>query len=252
MSYEIPWHPVPKPNLYNLLISKLRRFPFYQRLWITGDYFSFFLERLIFNATKKHKKIVDVGCREGKNLLFSSWAEFYVGVDIDFPSVQYANNVSPFNAKAFLATGTALPFKEKSFDLVICTEVIEHLAEYKKLVQNLARVCESGGEIILSTPNGRVVPKPYALHHKHFNEKELIELFSPFFEDIKIYSIVRNCSVKKPYWQLRNKYSSNNVIVILVSLLTNLVYLLKGYHSEGSDNRDDVTDANFILVGRRR
>ena len=46
-----------------------------------------------------------------------------------------------------------LPFDDQSFDIVLSTEVIEHLRSPATGVQELARVLRPGGTLVLSTPN---------------------------------------------------------------------------------------------------
>ncbi|MEX0942931.1 MAG: class I SAM-dependent methyltransferase [Pseudomonadales bacterium] len=47
----------------------------------------------------------------------------------------------------------ALPYEAEHFDLVTCTEVIEHLENYRHLVREVFRVTRPGGTAIFSTPN---------------------------------------------------------------------------------------------------
>ncbi|HTN66478.1 MAG TPA: class I SAM-dependent methyltransferase [Burkholderiaceae bacterium] len=47
----------------------------------------------------------------------------------------------------------ALPYAAETFDLVTCTEVIEHLENYRKLIREVFRVTKSGGAAIFTTPN---------------------------------------------------------------------------------------------------
>lgn len=46
-----------------------------------------------------------------------------------------------------------LPYESGRFDLVTCTEVIEHLENYRKLVREVFRVTKPGGAAIFTTPN---------------------------------------------------------------------------------------------------
>lgn len=46
-----------------------------------------------------------------------------------------------------------LPFEDASFDLVTCTEVIEHLEHYRKTIREMYRVLEPSGRLVISTPN---------------------------------------------------------------------------------------------------
>jgi SAM-dependent methyltransferase len=46
-----------------------------------------------------------------------------------------------------------LPFPDASFDLVTCTEVIEHLEHYRRTLRDMHRVLKPGGTLVLTTPN---------------------------------------------------------------------------------------------------
>jgi 2-polyprenyl-3-methyl-5-hydroxy-6-metoxy-1,4-benzoquinol methylase len=46
-----------------------------------------------------------------------------------------------------------LPFKENSFDIIICLEVLEHLKDDKKAVLNLSSCIKPGGYLIASVPS---------------------------------------------------------------------------------------------------
>lgn len=46
-----------------------------------------------------------------------------------------------------------LPYADASFDLVTCTEVIEHLEHYRAALREMARVLRPGGVLVVTTPN---------------------------------------------------------------------------------------------------
>lgn len=47
-----------------------------------------------------------------------------------------------------------LPYSANFFDMVVCTEVIEHLENPRHLVREIHRVLKAKGRVIISTPNG--------------------------------------------------------------------------------------------------
>lgn len=46
-----------------------------------------------------------------------------------------------------------LPYESAFFDAVSCTEVVEHLDDYRRLLREISRVLRPGGVLVLSTPN---------------------------------------------------------------------------------------------------
>lgn len=46
-----------------------------------------------------------------------------------------------------------LPFADASFDLVTCTEVIEHLEHYRQTLREMYRVLKPAGQLVVTTPN---------------------------------------------------------------------------------------------------
>jgi ubiquinone/menaquinone biosynthesis C-methylase UbiE len=46
-----------------------------------------------------------------------------------------------------------LPYPDASFDLVTCTEVVEHLENFRAVVRQMHRVTKPGGYVVITTPN---------------------------------------------------------------------------------------------------
>lgn len=46
-----------------------------------------------------------------------------------------------------------LPYEDEQFDVVTCTEVIEHLEHYRFTIREIFRVLKSGGTLVITTPN---------------------------------------------------------------------------------------------------
>ena len=58
------------------------------------------------------------------------------------------------------ADAEALPFAEDSFDLLLSSDVVEHLPDLERHVSEAARVLSSGGRYLIKTPN-RLAATPY-------------------------------------------------------------------------------------------
>ena len=74
------------------------------------------------------------------------------------------------------ADGMQLPFKTGSFDHTICSEVLEHLADDRQALHELARVMKPSGQIIITFPH-RKFYFAYDDHFvKHLRRYELSEM----------------------------------------------------------------------------
>ena len=105
--------------------------------------------------------------------------------DIAAPCVRYAEQV--LNRRGFAdrcqverADARELPVKDGSFDLVIATEVIEHVPNPKRLLAELHRIlAPQHGVLIASVP----IDLPWGPHLAHFEtEADVRALFDDFFE----------------------------------------------------------------------
>jgi SAM-dependent methyltransferase len=95
-------------------------------------------------------RVLDVGCGPKPYLpFFERQASEYVGVDVDNPAAELTGAVE------------ALPVEDASFDVVLCTQVLEHAADPARAVSELARVVAPGGRVLASTHGVQVYhPSP--------------------------------------------------------------------------------------------
>ncbi|MEK7514142.1 MAG: class I SAM-dependent methyltransferase, partial [Patescibacteria group bacterium] len=99
------------------------------------NYFYKVLFGLIANL--EIKTILDAGCGEGFSLnqlkkKFPS--KIYTGIDASSKAIKLGKKIFP-NIKLKTGNIYRLPDKDRIFDLVICTEVLEHLAKPAKALQ---------------------------------------------------------------------------------------------------------------------
>lgn len=101
----------------------------------------------------KPKTVLDVGCGEGFSL--QKLSEKHIGQKLE--GVDYSEEAIALGKKLFphlsLRRGTIyhLPYKDRSFELVLSIEVLEHLKHPQKGLNELKRVAQR--YIILSVPN---------------------------------------------------------------------------------------------------
>jgi ubiquinone/menaquinone biosynthesis C-methylase UbiE len=110
-------------------------------------------------AALEPRRLLDAGCGTGHLLASvvarSNRLERVVGVDHATAAIARLAEVVPV-AEARVASVYALPFADATFDVVACTEVLEHLERPAEALAELHRVCEPGGHLVLTVPDGEV------------------------------------------------------------------------------------------------
>lgn len=103
------------------------------------------------------ERILEVGCGAGRDMiLFSSKGARYVGLDCDYEIVGVAKKKLVKEegiGTLTVADATKLPFKDRSFDKVSCSEVLEHIPEYTKTLKEINRVLKPDGKAAFTVPN---------------------------------------------------------------------------------------------------
>jgi len=101
-----------------------------------------------------YKSVLDVGCGEGVpllNILSELQSNNSInGVDCDEIKLLMIKNNIP-EGKFVKGDIYNLPYKNKTFDLILCLEVLEHLSSPKKALEEIKRV--SSLDVLFSVPN---------------------------------------------------------------------------------------------------
>jgi SAM-dependent methyltransferase len=98
-------------------------------------------------------RVLEDGCGVGAYLEpLRQLAPRVVGLEYDFERAREAARRSP-QSPVVCAAGEHLPFAAGSFDLVLSNEVIEHVADDRAAVSEMARALHPGGRLVLFCPN---------------------------------------------------------------------------------------------------
>lgn len=103
-------------------------------------------------------KVLDVGSADGvfsKLILDKSKAKELIGIEAVKTSVKWANTHWKKYKKMKFMVGDAhkLPFAPRTFDALVCLEVLEHVNYPKKVLGEFKRVLKKGGYVILLVPS---------------------------------------------------------------------------------------------------
>jgi SAM-dependent methyltransferase len=109
-------------------------------------------------------RILDIGCGTGRHTAaaYDLRKGAVVGADPDFNDLLAARERLGLHHawtprikgvwSLAAADMTRLPFKDGSFDIVICSEVLEHIGPWRRAVRESIRVLEPQGHLVVSVP----------------------------------------------------------------------------------------------------
>jgi len=93
-------------------------------------------------------KLLDLGCgNKPYSEIYNEICDSSVGCDVPF-SLHQKTDVEVL----CLAEDIDKHFEPSSFDCVLCTEVLEHTGDDRKVVENISRILKDDGTLIISTP----------------------------------------------------------------------------------------------------
>jgi len=108
-------------------------------------------------------RFLDLGCGEGRHM----HAAYYmarlhaVGVDLGFEEVRRTRegfevhpdpSGEPQRFSLAVADALHLPFADESFDVIVCSEVLEHIPDYAQALREITRILKPGGKLAISVP----------------------------------------------------------------------------------------------------
>jgi ubiquinone biosynthesis O-methyltransferase len=137
----------------------------------------------------KNKKILDVGCGDGVLSYFlAKKGGDVTGIDISEKAIGFAKEkCKDINNLEFkVASVYKLPFSDETFDYVVSSEVIEHIAEPEKMLRGIKRVWNKKGKVIITTPI-RYTKKPLdKMHYQEFFEEDFRKILEENFKGYKV------------------------------------------------------------------
>ena len=124
----------------------------------------FYKERLKISLdlieNKKKQKVLDIGY--GSGILFpelSQRFELLYGCDIHSEGSRVKKIFKRQNIEIQLVRGSILnlPYRDESFDTIVCISVLEHISELDKVNSEIFRTLKHKGNLIISFPSSKLI-----------------------------------------------------------------------------------------------
>lgn len=143
----------------------------------------------------KSGRALDLGCGSGRLAADLAAAGFAVdGIDVEERAVAIGKRIlARRGLDARLYVGDVYdpnqPVAAGGYDVVVCTEVLEHVGPWRELLARATELLRPGGTLIVSVPRD---PRQfsaldsYAGHLRRFRDQELLAELRPMYENITV------------------------------------------------------------------
>lgn len=165
--------------------------------------------------TNSNGKILNLGAGEVKwleNDIFLNNKNF-ISSDIDKKNLDEKNK----SLRKLVIDATKIPFKSEELVEVIILDVLEHIKDHERVLEEIYRVLKKSGILIISVPNDTLLsylnPIRYAQHERHYKIKDLINLLeSRGFKIESVFAGGRIWELIDLYTHLIIKYSTGKIV----------------------------------------
>ena len=113
----------------------------------------------VAQRTSNPVRILDAGCGDGVNLLGIHEIVRRLGIEAEFSACDYSSLRVERLARLGIASVVEqcplhkMPFRDRSFDFVLCNHVLEHIADLVPALDGLQRVVATDGILVINVPN---------------------------------------------------------------------------------------------------
>ena len=144
--------------------------------------------QLIKNLTSTKDRILDVGCGTGALLRYLKeyGYENLEGLEISSRAVEVLGRYGITMHHAKLPT---LPLADNQFDIVIASQVLEHIIRRQKFIRGLQRILKPAGSLIVFVPDNCLGPIDEPSHVIKFTKESLTKELSTCFKSVFVESM---------------------------------------------------------------
>ncbi|MFM2359837.1 MAG: hypothetical protein RLY16_1830 [Bacteroidota bacterium] len=132
------------------------------------------LRRNIVFEAKQPLKILNVGAAAGAS---SKWLSSLGKVTSVEPDIFFVEHLRKQNIDVVQASADSLPFETEQFDLVCAFDVIEHVKDDSKAMQEFFRVCKSTGYVCITVPAYQWLWSKHDVVNQHFRRYSSGQIF---------------------------------------------------------------------------
>jgi ubiquinone/menaquinone biosynthesis C-methylase UbiE len=156
-------------------------------------------------------KVLELGCGWGRGVekLISN-CDHFTGLDKNEPLIKALQEKHPKHYFNTVNLPFLTEFEDNTFDFIVTFQVIEHIQDDNKFLQEAHRVLKPGGKILLTTVNKEYSLSRNPWHIREYKTEELKSLMLKYFKTLDAKGVGGNDKIWEYYAQ--NKASVNKIM----------------------------------------
>ena len=174
---------------------------------------------------KTDPAILELGCGPGvTNMYLSRYVKTktMIGIDTDRESIRQgqttAKHLKIKNLSFIRASATDLPLRDALLDFILCQEVIEHVPNPDKLLEESNRVLRNQGKLLITTPTSKLAPLSSdwietKIHNRPINDEFAGHLFR--FDPQSLLDQVKKAGLVVNETEFSNQYIGSFLVAVL-------------------------------------
>ena len=173
----------------------------------------------------KNKKVLDAGCGIGLySLTLAEKGNMTVGVDVNVRYILSAKKIaSDIGIRAYFICADIcnFPFRHQFFDIVLCSDVLEHIDDDELAFRNIAQVVKPGGMVVITVPDRNTVDDDLSKSMGHvrqgYGQNEICSLMEKV--GLQPVKVIGYCgTIGKMAWKLNRKAFKSRLLTALTFL----------------------------------
>lgn len=202
----------------------LQEFNYTEHYQIDADKFDYFEKRVaatahderrvheyvIANIPKDASKLLDVGCGSAwvaQHFLKKNKYVFSLDISIINP-LKATTKYTSEKHFGITADSYCLPFRSDSFDVIVASEIIEHIVPPERFITELLRTLKPDRYLIITTPYKELIKQTLCIH---CNNETPVNAHLYSFDENKLIALFKKNVVKQIIW----KTFGNKVLIFL-------------------------------------
>lgn len=230
----------------------------FRKLKYVLNFYQEAIDEFIINEVKKEakpgSKILDAGAG---SVRYKKYFQDYVYLTQDSKQYKDPEGKFEYGAIDYISDIVNMPVQKNSFDIIICTEVLEHIPRPDLAIKEFSRILKPGGRLYLTAPLTSGIHQPPYHYYGGFSKYWYIKYLNEYgFGDIsvtpkkKFFAFYAQETLRALIYFGKSKKWRHKIftplIVLLILIIPPILFHLDKYNLDNCDPFHEFTSGYLV------